>query len=69
MLYFLLSTLVLTLYIDVVLSLSIDLIHFIPGIYPHGVSFFTPVHFRVPSLIFGSLEANYLAENGVSGTF
>ena len=29
----------------------------------------TPIHFRVPSLIFGPLVAKYLAENGVSGTF
>ena len=44
-------------------------IHFIPGIYPYGVSLLTPIHFRVPSLIFGPLVAIYLAENGVSGTF
>ena len=48
---------------------TIGSIHFIPGIYPHGVSFLTPIHFRVPSLIFGLLVAKYLAENGVSGTF
>ena len=29
----------------------------------------TPIHFRVPSLIFDPLVAKYLAENGVSGTF
>ena len=44
-------------------------IHFITGIYPHGVSFLTPIHIRVPSLIFGPLVGKYLAENGVSGTF
>ena len=30
-------------------------IHFIPGIYPYGVSLLTPIHFRVPGLIFGPL--------------
>ena len=44
-------------------------IHFIPDICRYGVSFLTPVHFRVPSLIFGPLVAKYLAENGVSGIF
>ena len=44
-------------------------IHFIPGIYPYGMSFLTPIHFSVPSLIFGPLVTKYLAENGVSGTF
>ena len=44
-------------------------IHFLPGIYPYGVSLLTPIHFPVPSLIFGPLVAKYLAENGVSGTF
>ena len=48
---------------------TISSIHFIPGNYPYGVSFLTPIHFRVPSLIFGPLVAKYLAENGVSGTF
>ena len=48
---------------------TIDSIHFIPGIYPYGVSLLTPIHFRFPSLIFGPLVAQYLAENGVSGTF
>ena len=48
---------------------TIGSIHFIPGIYPYGVSFLTPLHFGVPSLIFGPLVAKYLAENGVSGTF
>ena len=48
---------------------TIGSIHFIPGIYPYGVSLLTPVHFRVPSLIFGPLVAKYLSENGVSGTF
>ena len=33
------------------------------------MSLLTPIHFRVPSLIFGPLVAKYLAENGVSGTF
>ena len=48
---------------------TIGSIHFIPGIYSYGVSLLTPIHFRVPSLIFGPLVAKYLAENGVSGTF
>ena len=48
---------------------TIGSIHFIPGIYPYGVSLLTPVHYCVPSLIFGPLVAKYLAENGVSGTF
>ena len=48
---------------------TIGSIHFIPGIYPYGVSPLTPIHFRVPSLIFGPLVAKYLVENGVSGTF
>ena len=48
---------------------SFGSIHFIPGIYPYGVSLLTPIHFRVPSLIFGPLVAKYLAKNGVSGTF
>ena len=34
---------------------TIGPIHFIPGIYPYGVSLLTPTHFRVPSLIFGPL--------------
>ena len=46
---------------------TIGSIHFIPGIYPYGVSLLTPIHFRVPSLIFGPLVAKYLDENGVSG--
>ena len=48
---------------------TIGSIHFITGIYPYGVILLTPIHFRVPSLIFGPLVAKYLAENGVSGTF
>ena len=48
---------------------TIGSIHFIPGIYPYGVSLLTPIHFRVLSLISGPLVAEYLAENGVSGTF
>ena len=48
---------------------TIGSIHFIPGIYPYGVSLLTPIHFRVPSLISDPLVAKYLAENGVSGTF
>ena len=47
---------------------NIGSIHFIPAIYPYGVSLLTPIHFRVPSLIFGPLVAKYVAENGVSGT-
>ena len=37
--------------------------------YPYVVSLLTPIHFRVPRLIFGPLVAKYLAGNGVSGTF
>ena len=48
---------------------TVGSVHFIPGIYPYGVIFLTPIHFRVPSLIFGPLVAKYLAENGISGTF
>ena len=48
---------------------TIGSIDFIPGVYPYGVSLLTPIHFRVPSLILGSLVAKYLAENGISGTF
>ena len=45
-------------------------IHFMPGIYTlMGLVFWPPIHFLVPSLIFGPLVAKYLAENGVSGTF
>ena len=51
------------------LEKTIGSIHFIPGIYPYGVSPLTPIHFRVPSLIYGPLVAKYLVENGVSGTF
>ena len=51
------------------LKKKIGSIHSIPGIYPYRVSFLTPIHFRVPSLIFGPLVAKYLAENGISGTF
>ena len=32
---------------------TIGSIHFIPCIYPYGVGLLTPIHFRVPSLIFG----------------
>ena len=48
---------------------TIGPIHFIPGNYPSGVSLLTPIHFRVPSIIFVPLVAKYLAENGVSGSF
>ena len=48
---------------------TIGSIHFIPGIYPYGMSLLNPIHFRVSSLIFGPLVAKYLAVNGVSGTF
>ena len=48
---------------------TIGSIHFIPGIYPYGVSLFTRIHFGVPSLIFGPLVAKYLAESGVFWTF
>ena len=44
-------------------------IHFIPGIYTYGVRLLTPIHFRVPSLIFGPLVAKYWAENRVSDFF
>ena len=44
-------------------------IHFISDIYAYGVSLLTPIHFQIPSLIFGPLVAKYLSENGVSGTF
>ena len=50
-------------------EITIGSIHFIPGIYPHGVSFLTPIHFHVPNLIFSPLVAKYLVENRVSGTF
>ena len=40
-----------------------------PCIYPYEVSLLTPIHFCVPSLIFGPLVAKYLAKSGVSGTF
>ena len=43
---------------------TIGPIHFIPGIYPNGVSLLTPIYFRVPSLIFGPMVAKYLAKNG-----
>ena len=45
------------------LKKSIGPIHFIPCIYPYGVSLLTPIHFRVNSFIFDPLVAN-----GVSGT-
>ena len=48
---------------------TIGSIHFIPGIYPYGVSLLTLFHLRVPSLIFGPLAAKYFAENWVSGIF
>ena len=48
---------------------TIGPIHYISGIYPYWVSLLTPIHFRVPSLIFGPLVAKYLAGNGVSRTF
>ena len=48
---------------------TVDPILIICGIYPYGVSLLTPIHFRVPSLIFGPLVAKYLAENEISGFF
>ena len=48
---------------------TIGPIHFIPGIYPNGVSFLTPMHFRVRGLIFSPLVAKYSGENGFSGIF
>ena len=47
---------------------TIGSIHFIPGIYPYGVSLLIPIQFCVPSLILGPLMAKYLAENRVSRT-
>ena len=45
-------------------------IHFTDTWYlPYGVSFLTPIHCCVLSVIFGPLVAKYLSENGVSGTF
>ena len=44
-------------------------IYYIPGLYPKGVSLMTPIHFGVPSLIFGPWVAKYLAEKRVSGNF
>ena len=48
------------------LEKTIGWINFIPGIDPNGVSILTPIHLRVPSLIFVPLVAKYLAENGGS---
>ena len=48
---------------------TIGSIHFIPGIYPYGISFLTPIYFRVPCLISGPLVAKYLAENEVPELF
>ena len=48
---------------------TIGSIHFIPGIYPYRMSLLTPLHFCVPSLVFGPVVAKYLAENGVSRIF
>ena len=48
---------------------TIGPIHFIPGIYPYGVSLLTPIHFHAPGLILGPVVDKYLAENGVSRTF
>ena len=50
-------------------EITIGSIHCILSIYPNGVSLLTPIHLRVPSLIFRPLVAKYLAENGVSGIF
>ena len=36
---------------------------------PYGVIPLIPIHFPVPSLIFGPLVAKYLAESGVFGIF
>ena len=47
---------------------TIGSIHFISGIYPYGASLLTPIHFCVPSLIFGPLVAK-MVENRVSETF
>ena len=47
---------------------AIGSIHFIPGIYPYGVSLLTPIHFHAPSLIFGPMVTKYLVENRVSWT-
>ena len=40
--------------------------HLITGIYPYGVSLFTPINFYVPTVTFHPLVAKYLAESGVS---
>ena len=48
---------------------TIGSIHSIPGICPYGASRLIPIHFRVPSLIFGPLVGKYVAENGVTGFF
>ena len=48
---------------------TIGSIHFLPGIYPYGVSSLTPTHFLGPSLIFGPLVAKYLAEKGFPELF
>ena len=45
---------------------TIGSIHFIPGFYPYGMSPLTPIHFRVPSLIFGPLVAKWCLNS--SGT-
>ena len=50
-------------------SKNISSIHFIPGIYPCGVSLWTPIDFRVHTLIFGPLVAKSLPQIGVSATF
>ena len=48
---------------------TVGSIHFIPGIYTYGVSFWTPIDFRVRALIFGPLVAKNWPKIGVSATF
>ena len=55
--------------VSVTFDKTIGSIHFIPGIYPCGVSILTYIHFCVPSANFGLMLAKNLAENGVSRTF
>ena len=48
---------------------NIGSVPFIPDIYPYGVSLLTPIHFRVPSLIFGPLVANIWPKMGFPELF
>ena len=42
-------------------KLLAQFISYTDGTYPYGVGLLTPMHFRVPNLIFGPLVAEYLA--------